>query len=338
MSRISRLTVAGLLSALIPLVAGTQSAGATVFRVTTCTYSKADAAQYNIFRQNWIRILYPDGRALVQAVDPVIRNLAAAANSGANKALTIARGKSALAAIPAVSRALDRIGMDHAAMKRALNAGAFDHVKNAVATAELALTALDGRLKQLFTSVQTMKSSATAFSSGDKEGGTKLYDQAMEQFAEADSGYFTGVARDIAQAAQELAEGCNKTVLTTPAMSSSQISNAAGGGGSQRAGKGGFVVLAPKQLRLSKHDKQGRITLSLTITTSTYGDIEISLSSGNKLIIDLHGSTGSTAHGKFGVRVVLPRKTHTGKARLSITFIPAGQLTAPAIRLPIRLT
>ena len=336
MSRISRLTRAGLLSALIPLVAGTQIAGATVFRVTTCTYSKADAAQYNIFRQNWIRILYPDGRALVQAVDPVIRDLAAAANSG-NKALTIARGKSALAAIPAVSKALDRIGLDHDAMKRALHAGAFDHVKDAVATAELALTALDGRLKQLFKAVQTMKSSAAAFSGGDKEGGTKLYEQAMQQFAEAGSGYFTGVARDIARAAQELAEGCNNTVLTSPAMSSSQISNSAGGGGSQRAGNGDFAVLAPKRLRLSKHDKQGRTTLPLTITTSAYGDIEISLSSGNKLIIDLHGSTGATKPGKFGVRVVLPRKTHTGKTQLSITFIPAGHLTAPAVRLPIRL-
>ena len=42
---------------MILLVAGTQSAGATVFRVSVCTYSKAEAAQYNIFRQKWIRIL-----------------------------------------------------------------------------------------------------------------------------------------------------------------------------------------------------------------------------------------------------------------------------------------
>lgn len=116
----------------------------------------------------------------------------------------------------------------------------------------------------------------------------------------------------------------------TPAPTAQQVSQSAGGGGTQAATIAGLDVLAPRKVRLAKSTKR----LALALTAEGPGTVAIALVRGGRVIAQ--GATAIRAPGTVGFKLKLPRGLKAGRYQLKVAFTASG---APkASTKTIRLT
>jgi len=302
---------------------------ATVFRVGECSFLSATAQEYGVFKLVLRKYQWTDGLALGQAVANAEGALATADADSDNVPAMIAEAKPALGYIADASKALDQLGLDYDRMKRV------NHFANAHVTTllDVALSGMNGDLKNMFVALSTLKGAANAYIAGNRNTGFNLYQEVVGQLTDVQNGLFARVIGEINQALADLAAGCKTATESLAPLSASEIDRDSGGGGSQRASSDGFTVLAPKRLKLNHI---GRTTLPLTLTTPTTGDVQVSLTHGKTLIIYLDISQGA-AHGAGGLLVNLPAKTVAGSDQLTLTFTRGSSPTEVTVKLTMRL-
>ncbi|HUO72933.1 MAG TPA: hypothetical protein VMU39_19355 [Solirubrobacteraceae bacterium] len=297
--------------------------------INYCTNSSVNVGRWIEFGLSLKKYSTTDLDALSTAVAGATIALSQADADANNVPAMIATAKPALGYIATASKALDRLGLDYDAMKRA---HPFGDNKNTETSIGAALAELNARLKDTFTALATLKSAASAYVAGDRNTGFILFQHAQQQLTQALQG-LAKLSVTINQALTQLRTECPSAAAPVPAMSAGQISAESGGGGSQRKSTQGFSALAPKRMKLNH---RGTSRLPLTMTIPTTGSVEIALSRGKTLIVALDVSLGAR-HGTAGLLVSLPRNTASGNAQLTVTFTPGKSLSSLAINLPIQL-
>jgi PKD repeat protein len=118
------------------------------------------------------------------------------------------------------------------------------------------------------------------------------------------------------------------TVTAPPSVK--EISQSAGGGGTQTTAVAGLDIVAPKRVKITGKTK----TLSVALTADTPGKALLALVRGGK--IHAQGAATITDGGTFGYRLRLPKKLKAGAYLLKISFRPQG--AAKASTKTIRIT
>ena len=116
----------------------------------------------------------------------------------------------------------------------------------------------------------------------------------------------------------------------TPAPTAQQVSQAAGGGGSQAATVAGLDVLAPRKVRVKRSTR----SLALALTAEAPGKVSLALVRGGRIVSQ--GGTTITSPGTVGFKLKLPRGMKAGRHQLKVSFTASG--AAKAATKTIRIT
>jgi hypothetical protein len=298
--------------------------------VNQCTGSRVNLKRWLAFNASFTKYEITHMFALVSATAMADGALAEAELDADNVPAMMAHGKLALADIELARKALDQLGLDHAAMNRNHPFGDNKHTETLI---DVALYAMNKRIKDTFTALDTLNAAAEAYAAGDRDGGMNLTHEGVSQTDEAEGG-LANVAAEIRAALIELRTECPNAAQSVAPMSASQIDRDSGGGGSQRASAQRFTVLAPKRMRLN-HNGRTLLPLTLTIPTNS-GDVQVTVARGNTLITSVDVSMGAR-HGAGGLLLKLPAKTSPGSVQLTAVFTPGASASSVTIKLPIRL-
>jgi hypothetical protein len=122
----------------------------------------------------------------------------------------------------------------------------------------------------------------------------------------------------------------NKARVVAP-MSAAQLSTAAGGGGTQLGGGSALSIRAPKRLKLHEH---ASTILPMTLTASKAGIIELRLTRGSNLILNVHAVVLRSDH--YGLRLAVPQSSSKTVLRLKVNFIAGTTPVSRSITLVIR--
>jgi hypothetical protein len=312
---------------------GAAQQASPTFQVTACSTDPGEAAKYDSFLRGF-RKFEADLRDNLLVADEVQSLLGEAYMwSNKNTARMIESANEALASLSNYRANLDQLALDLDAMKR--SADLTDN-RGVASLIESALAQMDGGVSSLYQSADQWGAAANAFLAYNYDGATSY----MEGGATL---HYTGIlaiqAGDglVTSALTALYESsaCEKATDVVSPMSATQVSRSAGGGGTQRGGKGDLSVVAPKRLKLKK---RGATKLPMTLKASRPGLIEIWLKRGQKLTLNTHGT--AFKEGKTGLRLDVPHaaaKTAKRKLQLKITFTPSGAVDATqTINLTIR--
>jgi hypothetical protein len=301
--------------------AGSRSAhAATVFRVDACGTSLLLDKQYIKFKGSLkkftadvITLGAKEPLAAAPLLTIPLSGPAACPPVGSGTG-AVGPGKQASARFSQVIKLLDKAAVDYDAMKRAVDAGLFDHQPAVKISIEASLAAADGWVNRANTSLVTLKGGAAAYANADCPAGQNLTASGAQMFSEAWAGLIRTYV-EINATLAKLAASCDAVDVLAP-LTSAEINHDSGGGGAQLADSHRLSVLAPQRLSLQS---RGRNELPVTLTTPTAGDLELDLASGKTQIASIVASTG---RGAVGLELRLPAGTPTGASRLTVTFTP----------------
>jgi hypothetical protein len=119
---------------------------------------------------------------------------------------------------------------------------------------------------------------------------------------------------------------------TTVAPTAAQISQQAGGGGTQNSIVAGLDIIAPKRIKIAPKLK----AVSLALTASGAGKMTVALLKGTRIVA--RGGVNFTRPGTAGFKLKLPRKMAPGIYKLKITFTPAGATVATTKTMAVQFT
>jgi PKD repeat protein len=122
--------------------------------------------------------------------------------------------------------------------------------------------------------------------------------------------------------------GGGRTV-TPSHVTSQQVSQSAGGGGTQHSAVGGLSLVAPKRFTAGKR------TLMLAATTTSAGKASIAVLKGSK-IVARKGATFA-GPGTYAVNVRLPKRLKPGSYSIKVSFTPAGATTGTTKTLKLKV-
>ena len=122
-----------------------------------------------------------------------------------------------------------------------------------------------------------------------------------------------------------------KDIVPLAPLTPSQVSRAAGGGGTQQRSAGTLVVLAPLTVKLAAH---GTSKLSITLKAKDSGGVGLSLARGTTL---LASGTGQMLPGSSGLRIALPRGAKPGTVSLRVSFATGLSEFDPGVATTLKI-
>ena len=271
----------------------------------------------------------PDGVMFV-AENDVQGHLAEAAQfQKSNTSRMLQEATEALASLKDYRAKLDKLAVDLDAVKRGVpitSSPAFGRFVKA------ALAQIDGGVAQLWQAANSWESAANAFLAYDYNAADSGMESGALTYGDAVHAIFAG-EHEINAALQQLQQdiSCQNEAGVVAPMSAAQLSTAAGGGSTQLGGRSALSIRAPKRLKLHKH---ASTMLPMTLNASKVGIIELWLTRGSKLILNMHAIVLRPGH--YGLRLVVPHSSTKTALRLKVNFIAGTTQMSHTITLVIR--
>jgi plastocyanin len=125
--------------------------------------------------------------------------------------------------------------------------------------------------------------------------------------------------------------GTSGAIPTQQPVTTTTVSQMAGGGGAQTQVIGGLGVIAPRSLKIGKAK-----ALLLALTPESAGKAEVALLKGSKIVAKKGATFG--AAGTYSLKVKLPKKLKTGNYSLKVSFTATGASKAVTKSLKVKVS
>ncbi|MEA2444137.1 MAG: hypothetical protein QOJ12_1429, partial [Thermoleophilales bacterium] len=125
--------------------------------------------------------------------------------------------------------------------------------------------------------------------------------------------------------------GTTGAIPTQTQLTTTTVSDMAGGGGAQTQVIGGLGVIAPKSLKIGKAK-----SLLLALTPESAGKAEVALLKGSKIVAKQGATFG--AAGTYSLKLKLPKGLKPGSYALKVSFTATGASKAVTKSLKIKAT